>query len=63
MSLLPFLTAPEWMAIMGEYTPIRNLKPGMKDLTLMFIVLDVSRIVVLYAISISQCLSRWVDPT
>lgn len=27
---------------MGEYTPIRNLKPGMKDLTLMVIVLDVS---------------------
>ena len=27
---------------MGEYIPIRNLKPGMKDLTLMFIVLDVS---------------------
>ncbi len=26
---------------MGEYTPIRNLKPGMKDLTLMVIVLDV----------------------
>jgi len=30
--------------VMGEYTPIRSLaKPGMKDLTLMFIVLDVGR--------------------
>lgn len=28
---------------MGEYTPIRSLKPGMKDMTLMFIVLDVGR--------------------
>ena len=28
---------------MGEYTPIRNLKPGMKDLTLMFIALEVGR--------------------
>ena len=28
---------------MGEFTSIRNLKPGMKDLSLMFIVLDISR--------------------
>ena len=28
---------------MGEYIPIRHLKNGMKDLTVMFIVLDVGR--------------------
>lgn len=29
--------------IMGEFTLIRNLKPGMKDLSIMFIVLEISR--------------------
>ena len=28
---------------MGEYIPIRNLRSGMKDITVMFIVLDVGR--------------------
>merc|ERR1719219_2700023 len=29
--------------IMGEFTLIRNLKPGMKDLSIMFIVLEIGR--------------------
>lgn len=28
---------------MGEYALIRSLKPGMKDLSIMFIVLDIGR--------------------
>ena len=31
------------LMIMGEFTLIRNLKPGMKDLSIMFIVLEISR--------------------
>ena len=29
--------------IMGEFALIRSLKPGMKDLSIMFIVLEISR--------------------
>ena len=28
---------------MGEFVPIRNLKPGMKDLNIMFIILEIGK--------------------